>query len=304
VPDGTRALKRGGRALLLAAMLAGCRKTQVVCPDPEGPITSKQEEEAKQAAAKNPKFCDELRRPSVSLEGDWLTLGGRRLVGRHELSPQKLTHVASLTEPLRRMREQWKVFHPGRSFESDLDVRIDPQIETVRAVSVLADAAYHGYPDMRVTAGAIAFAVTWWLPGPPDGGPPILGRLTIDSSDDRFEIEARGPKCTVERRMITQADLFEAVRALCKKYVRERPDAAWGGESPPPEYGRCFDVVLIKAHPRTPFAVTASKVKTALEALADQKPAPEMTIYVLGSGPRYPDIESSRSCPGDPSEGL
>jgi len=292
------------RALLAALLLVGCKKTQIVCPDPEGSITYEREEQAKKAAAKNPTFCDELRRPSVSLEGDWLTLGGRRLVGRPELSTQKLTHVASLTEPLRRMREQWKVVHPGRSFESDLDVRIDPQIETVRAVSVLGDAAYYGYPTMRVTAGAIAFAGTWWLPGPPDGNPPILGRLTIDSGEERFHIEARGPKCAVERRTIAQAELAETVRAFCKKYVRERPDAAWGGESPPPEYGRCFDVVLVKAHPRTPFAVTASRVKTALEALADQKPAPEVTIFVLGSGPRYPDVETSRSCPDDPSEAL
>lgn len=108
-----------------------------------------------------------LQEPKITLDSRGVIVNGRLVVPPGELEPAKLVRVDKLFSVLKRLREHWRMIHPGQDFNGIADLTIDPQMTSFTAASVATTAAFSGFPWVRLRAGSSTLGTTFWLPGPP-----------------------------------------------------------------------------------------------------------------------------------------
>lgn len=117
-----------------------------------------------------------LREPKITLDSRGVAVNGRLVVPPGELEPAKLARIDKLFSVLKRLREHWRMIHPGEDFHGIADLTIDPQMTAFTAASVVTSTAFSGFRGVRLHAGSSTLETAFWLPGPPRAegsvGPP------------------------------------------------------------------------------------------------------------------------------------
>lgn len=288
------AMKKGGRpsagrrttlqrlaavALLTASVAtAGCKAK---CADPPevGSLDDDTVQRMVSAGRADANFCNELRAPRLALTGDDLVLTGakpRHIARRSDLPATEIVRIERLFDAVSSYRGQWRTVHPGRPFDSDVDLALDPALETPRALSVILSAAYAGAAGARVTTGETSFRVNWFRARPLGPGMPCRIVHVEPGGDGRFVVrrtengQARG-----KLEEVTAArEVKSAIDRLCK-------DAKV-----------CAEAAEIRVSPASRFGETALLVRAVVEALPplprrdpSDPPRPEIAVLLAGSEP-------------------
>ena len=318
-------MKRHLIALLVAAAsvalaLSACKKTRTTCTDP--PENSRRdidldddEKRMAEAALRDPTFCQELASPRITLANDELVLSGpteRRLARRAELSADEIRSVDRLFQSLRAYGWQLMKIRPTSHAKQEIDLRLDPSLETARAASIILSAAYAEYDRAKITTGAMTFPLLSYRRGPPDGAYTWSILHVEAATDSTVTVQVHGPVCNRSKAVtVPNRELGPYVVRLCAENKRTPDPADAPGEGPGRSITRCFDSVEVRALPHAPFGETASLLRAIVGALAEQKPTVDIALLLVGSEPKMkgmprspwggrlmfaPGVESSAYC--------
>jgi hypothetical protein len=165
------------RASLLAATLVALPaleacKTKCVDPgDDSAGVDRDTMLKLQKGLERNEALCSELGAPRVSVSGLDVVLtgpaGDRPVTKRADLSTEAPARIDPLFNRLKSYREMWKMLHPGQDFPGRADFTFDPNLEAVRAISVMLTTGFAGFPFARVTSGTATLDFTMFLPHPP-----------------------------------------------------------------------------------------------------------------------------------------
>src|SRR5438105_8353733 len=94
----------------------------------------------------------------VSVLKDDVAVAGTRgpifVAKRKSLSAANVQRSDELFAQLKGVRQFWYQIHPGQEFPGRVAIDVDPALESARGGSVVGTAAYAGYPNVEVQAGA------------------------------------------------------------------------------------------------------------------------------------------------------
>jgi hypothetical protein len=304
-------MRRRVLALLAAAALAAgalstgaCKKTRVTCTDPPEKRRESFEldEDLKrmaEAATLDPKLCDELASPRITLANDELLLSGpkeRHLARRADLPADEIRGVERLRENLRSYNMQLHLVRPEHT-RKKVEFRLDPSLETARAASIILSAAYAEYDDGTVTTGSMTFPLLSYRRSPPDVRYIWSMLHVVASSESSVTVHVSGPVCAKTAPVtVANRELGTLVARLCaenKRTYDSKTDVS--GEGPGRNITTCFDSVEVRALPRAPFVETAGLLRAVVTSLADQKPTIDVALLVVGSEPRMKGVARSIS---------
>lgn len=154
--------------LALALAMSACQRA----PKCEGEPDDRDLERLRDLIESGKEPCPEHLRPKIVLDRGGLALNGKRLTSRDAIGRGR---IPPLFSALKQNRESWKTTHPGRSFDAEPVLSIDPETETAIAASAVVSTAFAGYPNQKLKVGKLVLAVPYWVPGPPspDAAPPV-----------------------------------------------------------------------------------------------------------------------------------
>lgn len=179
--------------------------------------------------------CPEHVRPTLELSREGLKLNQRLIAAPDQLAGNHPRRVQPLFAELKNAREIWKQIHPAQMFEADPTLKIDSDVESDLAASVIITTAFAGYPAQKIQSGGSSFHLFYDVPGPPDPeSPRYRAELRLGTTKDgRRTTSLGGPRIVVVD-STPVAVSFENVPASVKHWCRDI--------KPP-----CADVLVISA---------------------------------------------------------
>jgi hypothetical protein len=244
------------------ALAVGC-KTK--CPDPgrigDDIVHDDTVASLQKAAEKDRTICKELAHPRIVLTGPNVVLTGTKehdLATRASMPANEMKRVEPLHERLKDFRELRTRVHPSREFPGEVDVHLDPDLETARALSVLRTAIFTGYTKLHVVAGPTVLDVDWALPlPPPSPDAEEVFTVTLASTDNKtFDVKLSSSKCAeLATAKAPSAELAAGIARVC------------AGRPPP-----CAGTLVIVVPMAPPFGDVAKLARDTLAALAAPKP--------------------------------
>jgi hypothetical protein len=246
-------------ATAAAFVLLGCQ-TKCIDPPDDNMVDLATKSKLQKAVAKDPTFCKALGSPTVSVTAlDVVVMGNteHKVATRASLPANQVARIDPLFNRLRSHRELWKEIHSGGSFPGEVEVTLDPELETARATSVLQTTAFAGYAKFHLMVGSTKIDFDWAVPQSPE-----MARaserftITADSSDGKtFDVKLWSSRCgDVTKAKATSAELPASVTKLC------------AGRSP------CADALRIVAPLGGRFADVAKIASDVLAAMPVPKP--------------------------------
>src|SRR5215212_4455483 len=126
-----------------------------------------------------------------------------------------MKRIETLYVRLKDYREHYKQLVPGTPFAPQLDVEIDPTIETSRAASLFATMAFAGYTKMHLRTGDVTIDFNWFVPGPPASDGELRQALCLDAfPSDLYAIRFE-PSRGVPGTPVAEGALPAAITAAC-----------------------------------------------------------------------------------------
>jgi hypothetical protein len=148
---------------LLLVLLLDCRRK----PKCFGDLEIEDMYRLQQQVTEGGNPCPQWSRPSVTVDRTSLALDGRALAPRSSLPSGAVRRIDGLFTELKAGRDYWRQLHPSEQFAPVVKLNIDPGLDAFAGISVLASAAYAGFPHMEVESGSAQFSAYWAVPEPP-----------------------------------------------------------------------------------------------------------------------------------------
>jgi hypothetical protein len=205
--------------------------------------------------------CKELVTPKLSLVADRLTVTSTKehVLGlRRELPTTELRRFDPLHERLKSYRDHFKIVRAAEPFQPMVYIDLDPALEPVRAATVLATAAFAGYPRFRIYTNDLVLDVDWWTSPTPDDRRAIAALCIEPRPEGRLQLRFDGSGAEGRhRRVATSLDALGAeIAAVCE------------GRSP------CADLIAFLEPDGATFIDVAHLIQAAFGAspFAERKP--------------------------------
>jgi hypothetical protein len=175
----------------LAISALGCRTE---CAADEKASRAQIEREQK-AMLRGQGICRELLTPRLAVTDGRVVLSTSKdnvLAQRADVPLDKVTLFAPLFERLSGYRTHFKAVRAD-PFEPTLYVSFDPTLEPVKAATLLATAAYAGYPRSRLYTKNLELDIDWWMPPTREEERPSI--LCVEPRGDRgFAVRRDDPQ--------------------------------------------------------------------------------------------------------------
>ncbi|MEM9694981.1 MAG: biopolymer transporter ExbD [Myxococcota bacterium] len=92
---------------------------------------------------------DVVEAPMVAVNGNQVLVDGQLAGSVRAIEDMgRMSKIDELFEILKRKREVWKQFHPGKGFPGVAILQVDEDVPALVVKSVFQTAAYAGYPDI------------------------------------------------------------------------------------------------------------------------------------------------------------
>ena len=149
---------------------------------------------------------------------------------------------------------------PTSHAKQEIDLRLDPSLETARAASIILSAAYAEYDRAKITTGAMTFPLRSYRRGPPDGTYTWSILHVEAASDSTVTVQVHG-RCNRSTAVTMPTASSARTSRACAENKRTPDPADAPGEGPGRSITRCFDSVEVRALPHAPFGETASLLR-------------------------------------------
>jgi hypothetical protein len=284
--------------VLLGALVVACGCGKTTCPDPLGEELSRDELlRAQRGAERDAAFCSDLLTPRMKQKGDELVLGGAKehVLARRSVLPEG--EIARV-EPIRRgVAAHRELCHPGKDFDGEIDISLEPGLDAARALSAVLSASEGGFGRVHLVAGASGLRATLYQPS--RIGSESYERIVVVTDDGDVGVQVLGGEhCDRKERLRSDR---AAVSATVARACREAGEWRSVKFEERPEVSRYADLVEIRVRPTAHFGDVLALARSALEGVPEQGARPHLALRLAGTAPPDPNapFASIRYTPSD-----